>query len=581
MKSILDNSVDFQADRARLYSRAPKKIFLGHIAAASVLIYLAYDVLALHWLVLWGAWEIIVTPSLLFILGKQVDNIQRDGLDLDQWQIRLYSLFGVVGLSWGTFAAFGLDVQNPAHFSIQMAIVAGASASASRSLGIFKFSFFYYQIPFAGFLAIRIFSLGGDFILLGVLVIIFIVMMCGLANDTSEELSEYLATKSENLDLAEKYKIAAKDAELANTAKTRFLAQANHDLRQPIHAIGLLTECLRDQKLNKEGREILDTIDTSVADLSHLFKTLLNITSLESGVLKPQIMAFSLDEVLKQIVRQALPEADERGCTLKVVSTSIWVKTDKALLISILQNLVFNAIKYAPNSKILMGVRVQNGKANIYVLDQGIGVPEIFQESIFDEFVRANPDGPNRVEGLGLGLSIVARTAKLLGLEIGLTSVENIGTKISVCEIEITSPQKPVVALKFKIGKLSNNRVLIIDDNKQVVEGMQRLIEKWGYNVEVQDPNAVLSKPFDILLIDFHLNEPKNGIELAANIKEKYQCDFPTAIISGTMNLQMEKLAKLEGYWTLQKPVAPMQLRSVLIAMSASLSQTDTQNALN
>lgn len=572
MNSIFNTKVDFQADRARLFARAPKKILLGHIASVCVLIYLAYDVLALHWLVLWGTWEIIVTPSMLFVLGKQVDNMEQNGLDLDQWQSKLYMLFAVVGLSWGTFVAFGLDVQNPAHFSIQMAIVAGASASAARSLGVFKFSFFYYEFPFAGLVAIRIFMLGGDFVLLGVLVIIFIILMCGLANDTSEELSDYLATKLDNLELAEKYKVAAKEAELANTAKTQFLAQANHDLRQPIHAIGLLTECLRDQKLNKEGRQILETIDTSVEDLSHLFKSLLNITSLESGVLKPKTIAFSLDEVLKQIIRQALPEADECGCTLKVVSTSIWVKTDKALLISILQNLVFNAIKYAPNSKILIGARIQNGKANVYVLDQGIGVPENLQKTIFDEFVRANPDGPNRVEGLGLGLSIVSRTAHLLGLKINLSSTENVGTKISVCEIEITKPQPSVVQVISAINKSSKKRVLIIDDNKQVLEGMKLLIEKWGYDVEVQKPDAKLNMPFDILLIDFHLNEKLNGIELAAKLREQTQRNFPTAIISGTMNAQMEKLAKSEGHLTLQKPVAPMQLRSVLIAMSASPS---------
>lgn len=572
MNSIFNTKVDFQADRARLFARAPKKILLGHIASVCVLIYLAYDVLALHWLVIWGAWEIFGSTTILFMLGKQVDNMEQNGLDLDKWQKRLYMLFAVVGLSWGTFVAFGLDIQNPAHFSVQMAIVAGASASASRSLGIFKFSFFYYEIPFAGLLAIRIFMLGGDFILLGVLVIIFIILMCGLANDTSEELSDYLATKLDNLELAEKYKIAAKEAELANTAKTQFLSQANHDLRQPIHAIGLLTECLRDQKLNKEGKQILNTIDTSVEDLSHLFKSLLNITSLESGVLKPKIMAFSLDEVLKQIMRQALPEAEERGCTLKVVSTSIWVKTDKALLISILQNLVFNAIKYAPNSKILIGARIQNEKANVYVLDQGIGVPENLQKTIFDEFVRANPHGPNRVEGLGLGLSIVSRTAQLLNLKIDFKSAENVGTKISVCEIETTTPQQSTVTVKPVSNISSKKRVLIIDDNKQVLEGMKLLIEKWGYDVEVQKPNEKLDKSFDILLIDFHLNEKLNGIELAAKLRQKTKRNFPTAIISGTMNEQMEQLAKHEGHLTLQKPVAPMQLRSVLLSMSASLS---------
>ena len=401
-------ATDYQADRAKLFARAPAKIFFGHIASAGVLIYLAWDVIPLPALIIWGVWEIFGTPILLYKLGKQVEHSGRTELNLKRWQNSLHLLFAAVGLSWGLFISMGLDVNNPAHFSIQMAIVAGASAAAARSLGIFKYSFYFYEIPFTGLLAIRIFTLGEDYILLGVLVVIFMVMLCRLANDTSEELSDYLATKAENLDLAEKYQRAAKKADDANAAKTQFLAQANHDLRQPIHAIGLLSECLRDQPMDEEGNQILDTIDTSVENLSNLFKSLLNITSLESGALTPELSIFSVDEVLKQIIRQAQPEATLHKSKLVSVSTSFWVKTDKALLTSILQNLVFNSVKYARGSKILIGARLKKGTVGIHVLDQGVGVPASLQTKIFDEFVRVDPNGTG-VDGLGLGLAIVAR----------------------------------------------------------------------------------------------------------------------------------------------------------------------------
>ena len=570
MKPFALPDTDYPADRAKLFARAPAKIFFGHIASAGVLIYLAWDVLPLPALIIWGVWEIFGTPILLYKLGKQVELSSGAELNLKRWQNSLHVLFAAVGLSWGLFISMGLDINNPAHFSIQMAIVAGASAAAARSLGIFKYSFYFYEIPFTGLLAIRIFTLGDDYILLGVLVIIFMVMLCRLANDTSEELSDYLATKAENLDLAKKYQHAAKKADDANAAKTQFLAQANHDLRQPIHAIGLLTECLRDQSLDKEGNQILDTIDTSVDDLSKLFKSLLNITSLESGALKPELSVFSLDEILKQIVRQAQPEAMLHNSKLILVSTSVWVKTDKALLTSILQNLVFNSVKYARGSKILIGVRLKNGAVSVHVLDQGVGVPLNLQTKIFDEFVRANQNGS--VDGLGLGLAIVAKTAKLLSLEVDLKSIVTRGTHISIGGLEAVTeslaqrktPTSPIHQT------LNEGRALIIDDNQQVLEGLDKLLSKWGYHTTPCEPHEdiPITPPPDIILTDFHLNGEMDGIDLAQKISTDCGTTIPTVVISGAMNPEIEARANQLGYWTLLKPASPIQLRSTLLAMT-------------
>lgn len=570
MKSFGLPNTDYPADRAKLFARAPAKIFFGHIASAGVLIYLAWDVLPLPALIIWGVWEIFGTPILLYKLGKQVALSSGVELNLKRWQNSLHVLFAAVGLSWGLFISMGLDIDNPAHFSIQMAIVAGASAAAARSLGIFKYSFYFYEIPFTGLLAIRIFTLGDDYILLGVLVIIFMVMLCRLANDTSEELSDYLATKAENLDLAKKYQHAAKKADDANAAKTQFLAQANHDLRQPIHAIGLLTECLRDQSLDKEGNQILDTIDTSVDDLSKLFKSLLNITSLESGALKPELSVFSLDEILKQIVRQAQPEAMLHNSKLILVSTSVWVKTDKALLTSILQNLVFNSVKYARGSKILIGARLKNGAVSVHVLDQGVGVPLNLQTKIFDEFVRANQNGS--VDGLGLGLAIVAKTAKLLSLEVDLKSILTRGTHISIGGLEAVTesfaqrktPTSPIHQT------LNEGRALIIDDNQQVLEGLDKLLSKWGYHTTPCEPHEdiPITPPPDIILTDFHLNGEMDGIDLAQKISTDCGTTIPTVVISGAMKPEIEARANQLGYWTLLKPASPIQLRSTLLAMT-------------
>lgn len=567
MDTPFSSTVDFQADRAQLFSRAPSKIFLGHIASAAILIYLAFDVLALHWLVAWGVLEVLITPTLLYVLGKRAQRSQQHKINLDTWQIQLNMLFALVGVSWGTFVFFGLDVQNSAHLPMQMAIVAGASAAASRSLGIFKKSYFVYVIPFAGLLAVRVFMLGGDFVLLGLLVLVFIVMMCGLANDTSKELSVYLATKLENLDLAEKYKTAAAEAERANMAKSQFLTHVNHDLRQPIHAIGLLTESLRDQELDNEGMETLDTIDSSVETLAKLFKSLLNVTSLDAGAVKPEITSTSLKEVLNQAVRQARPEALERGCGLELIHTSLWVDSDAALLGSILQNLISNAVKYAPGSRIVVGVRRSGNTASIHVLDQGDGISNQLRENVFDEFVRGNPDGPRRTEGLGLGLSIVSRTAELLNLGVEFNSIENVGTHVALTGFEIVPPRNAWRNYQVDtIDGQADQKILVIDDNVQVLAGMRKLLSKWGYPVQCLEPHEKLPTEFDVLVIDFHLNGYKNGFALAKEIMESSGRSIPTIIISGTISPELEWQSNEEGFWTLLKPVSPAKLRSLLLS---------------
>lgn len=562
---------DYTEDRAKLFARAPSKIYFGHITSFMVLTYLAWDVLPVFVLVIWAAWEIFGTPILLHQLTKSVPKTSATDFDLSAWQIRLHRLFAFVGLSWGLFVALGLDVENPAHFSIQMAIVAGACASASRSLGIFRFSFYVYVIPFTGLLALRIFMLGGDYILLGILVLIFMGMLCRLANDTSEELSDYLATKVENLDLAQKFERAAQEANAANLAKTQFLVQANHDLRQPIHAIGLLSECLRDQSMNEEGRKILDTIDASVDNLANLFKSLLNITSLETGAIQKDVSVFELNDVIEQVVRQAQPEASEHKTKLAHVATSVWVETDKALLTSILQNLVFNAVNYSRGQRVLIGVRRRRDCVSVEVLDQGSGMSEELQSRVFCEFERGNPEGPSRVEGLGLGLAIVARTAKLLDFSIELQSIEGRGSHLALCDLKVVD--KPIdLEQSIATGahaQPKNRTIMVIDDNPQILAGLQLLLSKWNYEVVAIEPHS-LSFPKtapDVVISDLHLNIESNGLELAQKIIEHYDQKIPTLIISGTLTPELELSAKKAGHWTLLKPVSPLELRSTLLAM--------------
>ncbi|GLO69107.1 hypothetical protein MACH17_06240 [Phaeobacter inhibens] len=563
---------DYPADRAKLFARAPTKIYFGHILSFAVLAYLAHDVLPTWLIVVWAAWEMAGTPYLLHRLTRSVGSVRMSDEELEIWQTKLHTLFAAVGVSWGGFVALGLDIENPVHFSIQMAIVAGATSSAARSLSIFRFASYLYIIPFNGLLALRIILLGGDYVLLGILVIVFLGMLARLANDTSDELSDYLATKEQNLDLARKFERAAQDATQANLAKSHFLVQANHDLRQPIHAIGLLSASLREEDLSLEGHRTLDTVDSSVESLSGLFKSLLNISSIETGTIKVKIETFSLNDIINQVVRQALPEAKEHGTVLRAVHTSLWVETDKALLRSILQNLVFNAVNYARGSTVLIGVRRKANSAELHVIDQGIGMSPELQSRVFHDFERGNPDGPNRVEGWGLGLAIVKKTTQIIGLTVGLKSAPGTGTSVAIGGIAYAQEKSQSLAPPLVLSANDKKQnIMIVDDNSSIVTSLELLLPRWGYETTAYPPDSETapSCPPDVLIMDYHLNGELSGLQLAQKLAEGFDMTVPTLIISGTLSPEIEASAAEIGYWTLQKPVAPSELRSTLIAMKS------------
>lgn len=568
---------NFQLDRVALFAKTPSKIFIGHIASASVLIYLAWAVLPLHWIVAWGIIEIIITPLILLRWSKKAQHAVKNRIVENQLDKELTFLLCFIGFSWGIFLSASLNPDNPAHFGMQMAIAAGASAASVKSLGIFKNAFYLYEIPFMTLVTTRLFMIGGDQIMLGVLVLVFMVMLCGYARDTYNGLTDYFSIKLENLDLAEKYRIAAENAEEANAAKSLFLTQANHELRQPIHAIGLLSASLRDTKSKAETAEILNTIDSALDSLANLFKSLLGITALERGSVKPEFQKFALDDLLKQTVRQIQFQASEQNCEIRIVSTAKWVQTDRALLASVLQNLLTNAVKYSEGSKILIGARNHGSTVSLHVLDQGPGLEDAVHERIFKEFTRVTSNSTKHIEGMGLGLSIVSKTANLLGLRLGFQSAIGKGTHISVSGIELCKASELVASTGTPIvgSKRSLPVIGLIDDNTHVLQSTETLLNKWGYPIVRIDPTQTdsIAQKIEMLVTDYQIGQSKNGIELAAEISSGDTRDIPTLIISGTITEKIAETAKQRGHWSLDKPVKPAELRSVLLAMSAKLAR--------
>ena len=300
----------------------------------------------------------------------------------------------------------------------------------------------------------------------------------------------------ENLALLEQVRREKEAAERSNLEKSRFLAAASHDLRQPVLAVSLFLGLLTNEKLTAHGRYLVDNIASATAAMGHLFDALLNISRLDAGVIEPRRKWFPLNPLLEQLRAEYAPQAVQKGLSLRVRPSKAVVNSDPVLLERILRNLISNAIAHTRRGGVLVGCRHRRGGVRILVCDTGPGIPPSEQERVFWEFHQLNNPERDRSKGLGLGLAIVRRTAALLDHPLVLASQEGRGTLFSL-GLETRSaeealaatpptpePAPPAPAAGDAIPDHGRGRmVLVVDDDAQNLAGLTLLLESWGYRV--------------------------------------------------------------------------------------------------
>ena len=390
-------------------------------------------------------------------------------------------------------------------------------------------------------------------------------------NSMASRLQESYAT------LERKVEERTHQLELANLAKSRFLAAASHDLRQPLHALGLFVAQLRGRMSAAERGRIVEHIDLAVAGMSELFNALLDISKLDAGALTPNITNFPVAQVLKRIESTFASVAREKGLSLSVVPTTVWVRSDLILLERILLNLVSNAVRYTSDGGVVVGCRKRGGRLRIEVWDTGPGIAEDQRQKIFDEFYRlGDPDRDGRV-GLGLGLAIVDRLCRLLDYPIELTSTLGRGSRFTVvapivaARTIIAEPQNPIQAV---LDVASGKFVVVIDDDPLVLNGMGGLLRSWGCRVVTASSGCTAliglndqDRPPDLIISDFHLAGGKTGIDAIAALCNAFPAPIPAFLLSGDTNAEPLQKAQASGYHLLHKPVDPMTLRAMLNRM--------------
>ncbi|MFW2374417.1 MAG: ATP-binding protein [Gammaproteobacteria bacterium] len=361
-------------------------------------------------------------------------------------------------------------------------------------------------------------------------------------------------------------------AELENKAKSQFLASASHDLRQPLHAMGMFISSLKPHINSPTGLKLLRSLELSQGSMNKTFLSLMDISKLDAGAVRPDRQAFALKPLLTQLQLEYTEQAAAKNLVLKVVGTSLWVDSDPLLLERIIRNLLVNAIHYTSQGKILVGCRRKGNSVSIEVWDCGHGISEDALSKIFDEYERGynTKDSP---EGMGLGLSIVRRTADLLNHKLSVRSTLGRGTVFSL-ELPRIIPSKTSMSVQSANSvdsPLEELNVALIDDDPEICQAMSSLLTQWGCDVLTASSlrkftAAIESNHFqpDLLISDLNLSDQVNGLEVFAQIEEILPGNIVTALITADTTSELLKLAHERGILVLFKPVNPAQLRSLL-----------------
>jgi two-component system, sensor histidine kinase len=368
--------------------------------------------------------------------------------------------------------------------------------------------------------------------------------------------------------------VAKDEAERANLSKTRFLAAASHDLLQPLNAARLSISVLSELQATDDARSLAGQIDQSLQTIEDLIKTLLDISKLDAGVVKPEVRAFPLDDVLSMLEASFAPQAAAKGLKLKVRPCGLLVQSDPMLLLRVLQNLVSNAVRYTDSGGVVVGVRKRGTQCFIDVVDTGSGISENERDTIFEEFYRGAAAAGGTHTGLGLGLAIVQRTVQALGHSLVVKSEIGKGSTFRLDMPHVGAVARGAhVAAEQPVGAQTATGaiVLLIENDRDVREATARLLERWscrtlmahGLN-DIAPLLAELKRPPDVVLADYHLDDGQTGLAALEEVRRLAGRDIPAVVLTADHSTAVAADVLAAGCELMHKPIKPAELRALM-----------------
>ncbi|WP_153100021.1 ATP-binding response regulator [Paraburkholderia hayleyella] len=533
--------------------------------------------------------------QLLLALGRAVlcqryERCRHDALALRRWQILMCASTVAAGLLWGVPSGYWmLHAAQPMQMFIIVALLA-LSTGAMSAYSIWLPVLYGFQLPFfvPPLTALVLLSGTVDNILAAVCML-YLLGTLVFSYRIHRTQIDSLVLRFENLVLLENLKLEKDAAERSDQAKSRFLAAASHDLRQPVHALSLYLGVLREQTLNAKSRHLVESISRAVSAMGSLFDALLNISRLDAGVVQPVLRHFPLSALFDDIKLEFAVRAADKNLILRVRPGAPVAWSDPVLVGQIVRNLVDNAIRHTQDGGILLAWRHRGAALCIEIWDTGPGIAELDREKIFWEFHQLGNPERDRNKGLGLGLAIVQRAAHLLGHPLTLRSIPGRGSVFAlrlpageasqVVPIDQPSHEAHQPRGRGMHGKL----VYVIEDDLENREGLRLLFETWGFRALAADgidemlelTRSCTAKP-DLVVSDYRLRRHDTGIDVIERLHEEYNDDRIPAILISADNTPL-RLAEAEarGWPLLHKPIDPGQLHALATSLLAARAAAD------
>ena len=491
----------------------------------------------------------------------------------------LVALAFLGGVAWGSLGLLIPMEPDPFLLVLMTTLLCGLVAGAVPNLSTYRVAFFAYAIPCILPFAIRcIITQQELFVAIGVLMLLFLIVNLVICYVAQKSVLKSIILVQENKELIEKLKQEKSKADAArdiadgnNEAKSRFLAAASHDLRQPLHAMGFFVEALQHEKNPAEISILTKKIGQTSESLRSLLGSLLDISKIEAGVMVPNRSHFTLDDILAEIIQEFAEQAREKGLNLEAKPCCPQViYSDKEMLCRILRNLVSNAVRYTEQGYVFISCDIENDHVVIHVSDSGVGIAQSKKNDIFQEFYQINDGGGQASQGLGLGLSIVKGLCDLLDHKISLRSEMGVGSVFSI-KVPLGNLSKilPETAdIHILPGDVSA-RTIILNNEGASLESIIAIMRHWGhivvdFNTCGEVMTFLESEDFtpDLIISDIQLKDA-SGIEAVKAIQKKVVKTIPAIIMTGAGGEKLEQVRD-SGFSLLEKPVKPAKLRSMV-----------------
>lgn len=397
----------------------------------------------------------------------------------------------------------------------------------------------------------------------------------GLAAAAIRDATERKRAEQELIKARELADEAREEADRANLSKSRFLATASHDLRQPLQALSMLHGTLSRMDLPANGREVLVQQGRAIDAMKRLLSALLDISKLESGAVKPQPSDFSLQQLFELLSTEFSTAARSKGLSLIVDRTDLFTHTDQSLLEQLLRNLVSNAIKYTSAGTVTLRATKTSASVRIEIEDTGVGIPADQLSYIFDEFFQVGVARNTTREGYGLGLAIVQRIAKLLGFCIQVRSEVGKGSTFMlelpcIDRTQTGYPREASAASMHSARQGPSGKILVTEDEPSVLQATRLLLELEGYLViPAMSREEALQRgrehpDIDLVVSDYHLKEDQTGLNVIAGIREQLARDIPAILVTGDTSTAMRKISGDRRLRLASKPIDAEELLSLM-----------------